>query len=110
MDEDATSQDRQPSQDLTAYAGRWVALVGDQVAGVADTAIAAERLGRRNRLRERLAVYFVEPEGGQPLSLPEQLFQLQPIFQSHDQPFCGDFKNSVYLPGEPECPYRGIHF
>ena len=91
MDEDATSQDRQPSQDLTAYAGRWVALVGDQVAGVGDTAIAAERLGRRNRLRERLAVYFVEPEGGQPLSLPEQLFQLQPIFQSHDQP--------VYLVG-----------
>ena len=86
MDEDATSQDRQSSQDLTAYAGRWVALVGDQVAGVGDTAIAAERLGRRNRLRERLAIYFVEPEGGQPLSLPEQLFQLQSIFQSHDQP------------------------
>jgi putative nucleotidyltransferase with HDIG domain len=60
--------------------------VGDQVAGVGDTAVAAERLGRRNRLRERLAVYFVEPEGGQPLSLPEQLIQLQSIFQSHDRP------------------------
>ncbi len=91
MDEKAANQDRQSNHDLSVYAGRWVALVDDQVAGVGETALAAERLGRRNRLRERLAVYFVEPEGGRPLSLPEQLIQLDLIFRRHDQP--------VYLVG-----------
>lgn len=86
MNEDAASQDPTPEQDLSPYAGRWVAMAGDQVAGVGDTAVAAERLGRRNRLRERLAVVFVEPSGGQPLKLPEQLRQLQSIFLRHDQP------------------------
>lgn len=86
MDEDAASHDPNLKQDLAPYAGRWVAMVGDHVAGVGDTAVAAERLGRRNRLRERLAVYFVEPAGGQPLILPEQMQQLRPIFRRHDQP------------------------
>lgn len=85
-DEEAAGQERRTDQDLSVYAGRWVALAGDQVVGVGETAMAAERLGRRNRIRERLAVYFVEPEGGQRLDLPELLFQLQPIFQGHDQP------------------------
>jgi putative nucleotidyltransferase with HDIG domain len=86
MDENTASQDRNTGQDLSDYAGRWVALAGEQVAGVGDTAVAAERLGRRNRLRERLSVYFVEPEGGQALDLPQQLHQLQPLFRRHDRP------------------------
>lgn len=86
MAEDAASHNQEPKQDLAPYAGRWVALADGQVAGVGDTAVAAERLGRRNRLRERLAVYFVEPEGGQLLNLPEELLDLRPIFRRHDQP------------------------
>ncbi len=85
-DEEAAGQRRGADQNLSAYAGHWVALTGDQVVGVGETAIAAERLGRRNRIRERLTVYYVEPAGGQKLVLPDLLFQLQPIFQSHDQP------------------------
>lgn len=86
MDEDAARHDPELKRDLAPYAGRWVAMAGEQVAGVGDTAVAAERLGRRNRLRERLAVYFVEPEGGQSMILPEPLQLLQPIFRRHDQP------------------------
>jgi len=72
--------------DLSDYAGRWVAITGDQVAGVGDTAVSAERLGRRNRLRERLAVYFVEPSGGKPLALPSTLKRIRPILARHEEP------------------------
>jgi poly(A) polymerase len=74
------------SIDLSDYAGRWVAIAGDRVAGVGDTAMSAERLGRRNRLRERLAVYFVEPPGGKPLPLPALLKRIRPILARHEEP------------------------
>jgi putative nucleotidyltransferase with HDIG domain len=85
-DDKAAGQERGQEQDLSPYAGRWVAMAGEQVAGVGDTAVAAERLGRRNRLRERLAIYFVEPEGGELLALPKLMRQLQTVFRRHDQP------------------------
>jgi putative nucleotidyltransferase with HDIG domain len=86
LDEEAANEEPKIKPDLTAYSGRWVALAGEQVAGVGDTAMAAERLGQRNRSRERLVVQFVEPESGQPLRLPYQLPQLQKIFRDQDQP------------------------
>jgi putative nucleotidyltransferase with HDIG domain len=77
--------------DLSPFVGRWVALSGDQVVGVGETAPAAERLGRRNRIRDQLSIYYVEPAGGVPLPLPPLLDKLQPIFARLDQP--------VYLVG-----------
>lgn len=72
--------------DLSPYVGRWVALAGDQVVGVGETAPAAERLGRRNRLRDQLSIYFVEPPDGAPLPISPLLDKLQPIFARVDQP------------------------
>lgn len=80
-----------PQEELTAYAGRWVAVADGRVAGVGKTAMAAERLGRRNRVREKLHVYFVEKPGGELLNKPELLERLAPVFMRHDQP--------VYLVG-----------
>jgi putative nucleotidyltransferase with HDIG domain len=86
MDEDAASREPKTELDLAVHVGRWVAMAGEQVAGVGDTALAAERLGRRNRPRERLNVIYVEPKRGQSLALPEQLLKLRPIFLRQDQP------------------------
>ena len=72
--------------DLSAYIGRWVAVAGDRVAGVGDTAMSAERLGRRNRLRERLTVYFVEPPGGKPLTLPPLFKRIRPLLTRQEEP------------------------
>ncbi|MCA9934389.1 MAG: CCA tRNA nucleotidyltransferase [Ardenticatenaceae bacterium] len=77
--------------DLTPYAGRWVALVGEHVAGVGYTPEEAVLLARRNRPKERLAVRFVEPPGGEPLSLPPLMDELRPFLQTHEDP--------VYLVG-----------
>ncbi|HDQ74097.1 MAG TPA: HD domain-containing protein [Chloroflexi bacterium] len=45
---------------LAPYAGRWVALIGDQVAGVGWTAAEARRAAKRNRPKEwAAAVIFV---------------------------------------------------
>jgi len=72
--------------DLSAYAGRWVAMTGGRVAGVGDTAMSAERLGRRNRLRERLSIFYVEPPEGKPLKLPPLLHRIRPILARQEQP------------------------
>ena len=44
----------QPAIDLSAYRGCWVALVGDQVAGVGATAEEARLAAHRSRPRERI--------------------------------------------------------
>ncbi len=48
-----------PELDLSAYEGRWVALVRGQVAGVGRTAEAARRAARRTRPREEPIVVWV---------------------------------------------------
>jgi DMSO/TMAO reductase YedYZ molybdopterin-dependent catalytic subunit len=40
-------------QELAPYAGRWVALIDDHVAGVGWTAAEARRAAKRNRPKER---------------------------------------------------------
>jgi len=45
----------QPAIDLAAYRGCWVALVGDQVAGVGMTAEAARLAAHHSRPRERIS-------------------------------------------------------
>lgn len=77
--------------DLQPYAGRWVALVGDDVAGVGYTAVAATHAARRSRPRDRFTLQFVEPPDGRPLPLPDLMEQLRPLFTQEDQP--------VYLVG-----------
>ncbi|MBE2222306.1 MAG: CCA tRNA nucleotidyltransferase [Anaerolineae bacterium] len=77
--------------DLTPYAGRWVALVGDVVAGVGHTPEEAKRLAQHNRPKERPFLHFIEAPDGQPLHLSPLLTTLRPFFLNLDQP--------VYLVG-----------
>ncbi len=49
--------------DLAPYAGRWIAIVRGQVAGVGFTPEEARRLAKRNRPREEPVVIFVSSEG-----------------------------------------------
>ncbi len=77
--------------DLTPYAGRWVALVGDQVAGVGNTAVSARHLAQRNRPKERFTLQFVEEPGGDLLALSPLLARLRPLLTQQDRP--------VYLVG-----------
>lgn len=72
--------------DLTPYAGRWVAMIGDQVAGVGYTAEEAARLARHNRPKERFTVRFVEAPGGKMLALSSLLARLRPLFERETQP------------------------
>ncbi len=77
--------------DLSPYAGRWVALVGDIVAGVGHTPEEAKRLAQHNRPKERTILRFVETPGGEPLQLSSLLDELRPLFFNLEQP--------VYLVG-----------
>ncbi len=49
--------------DLAPYAGRWIAIVRGQVAGVGLSPEEARRLAKRNRPREEPMVVFVSGEG-----------------------------------------------
>lgn len=77
--------------DLAPYAGRWVALVGDLVAGVGTTPTEAKRLAQHNRPKERPFLHFVEAAGGQPLHLSPLVAEIRPFFRNLEQP--------VYLVG-----------
>lgn len=55
------SQQPAPIVDLSAYRGRWVALVGDHVAGVGETAEAAWLAARHSRPRERISATLWVP-------------------------------------------------
>ncbi len=72
--------------DLSPYAGRWVALVGEEVAGIGYTAVAATHAARRSRPRDRFTLQFVEPPGGRLLPLPDLMEQLRPLFAQESQP------------------------
>ncbi|MFZ2488509.1 MAG: hypothetical protein WAZ19_10335 [Anaerolineae bacterium] len=64
MSSSPTSSDPQPTfpLDLSAYRGRWVALIGRQVAGVGVSAEAAQLAARHSRPRERISqTLFVPP-------------------------------------------------
>lgn len=76
---------------LTAYAGRWVALAGNQVAGVGYTANEALHLAQRNRPKDRFTLQFVEAPGGKLLALSPLLKRLRPFLTQQDRP--------VYLVG-----------
>lgn len=71
--------------DLTPYAGRWVALVEGQVAGVGHTAVAAERAARHQRPRDKFQLHFVELPGPT-LPLPPLMQQLRPLFAQYPEP------------------------
>lgn len=77
--------------DLSPYAGRWVALFGQQVTGVGETAEAAEQMARHSRPKDRFVLRFVDDPAGEPLPLSPLLNQLRPLFQTQSQP--------VYLVG-----------
>ncbi len=79
------------SVDLSAYAGRWVALYGQQVTGVGETAEAAAQMARHSRPKERFILQFVDDLSGEPLALSPLLERLRPLFQTQSQP--------VYLVG-----------
>ena len=54
-------QPPQPLPDLSAYRGCWVALVGQQVAGVGATAEAAQLAAHHSRPRERITATLWVP-------------------------------------------------
>lgn len=72
--------------DLSAYAGRWVAMAGELVAGVGFTAVEALNLAQRNRPKERFSLQFVEAPGGEPLALSPLLARIRPLLTQHDLP------------------------
>jgi poly(A) polymerase len=76
---------------LSAYAGRWVAFVGDDIAGVGHTAESAQQMAQRNRPKERSRPYYVEPATGIRLALPKLMGELRP--------FLGQHPHAVYLVG-----------
>jgi putative nucleotidyltransferase with HDIG domain len=76
---------------LSAYAGRWVAFVGEDIAGVGHTAESAQQMAQRNRPKERSRPYFMEPASGIRLALPEMLGELRPFLTQHP--------HAVYLVG-----------
>lgn len=82
---------REKNVALSAYAGRWVALVGDEVAGVGHTAVSAQQMAQRNRPKERSRPYFVEPASGIRLALPELMGEIRPFLSQHP--------HAVYLVG-----------
>jgi hypothetical protein len=49
--------------DLAPYAGRWIAIVRGQVAGVGLSPEQARRLAKRNRPKEEPVIVFVPGEG-----------------------------------------------
>lgn len=49
--------------DLAPYAGRWIAIVRGQVAGVGLSPEQARCLAKRNRPREEPVIVFVSGEG-----------------------------------------------
>lgn len=56
---------------MAPYAGRWIAIVRGQVAGVGFSSEEARRLAKRNRPREEPVVVFVSDEGELSLSLDQ---------------------------------------
>ncbi len=77
--------------DLSAYTGRWVALAGDEVAGVGFTGLEALHMARKNRYKARLTVQYVDDPAGERLVLPPLLERLRPLLAQSSQP--------VYLVG-----------
>lgn len=77
--------------DLSAYAGRWVALFGEQVTGVGNSAEAAARMARHSRPKERFVLRFIDDPAGEPLPLSPLLNQIRPLLKQQSQP--------VYLVG-----------
>ena len=59
--------------DLSAYAGRWVALYGTQVTGVGETPDAALHMARHSRPKERFVLRFVDDPSGELLPLAPAL-------------------------------------
>ena len=78
--------------DFSPYAGRWVALVGDVVAGVGNTPEEAKRLAQHNRPKERPFLRFVEAPDGEPL-------QLSPLCLRNYGRFSSNLDMPVYLVG-----------
>jgi putative nucleotidyltransferase with HDIG domain len=77
--------------DLSAYVGRWVALFGEQVTGVGDSADAAAKMARHSRPKERFVIRFVDDLAAEPLPLSPLLARIRPLLQKQSQP--------VYLVG-----------
>lgn len=72
--------------DLTPYQGRWVALIGERIAGVGNTPDEARRLARRNRPKERASVQFVAPPANAPLPLSPLMERIRPSLTASPHP------------------------
>lgn len=77
--------------DRTPYAGRWVALIGEQVVGIGYTAEEAYQSARHSRPKERFILHFEEGIVEHPLPFPPLLQQIREILLGEPGP--------VYLVG-----------
>lgn len=80
--------------DLRPYAGRWVALVANQVAGSGRTPFQARQMASRSRPKEKPQIGFVPSKEGKLLTeipLSDLLPTLRPLLKNSDEP--------VYLVG-----------
>ncbi len=67
--------------DLTPYAGRWIALIGEQIVGVGHTAEEALQAAQHQRPKERAKLAFVEPEGEDRLPFSPVLDRVCPYLE-----------------------------
>ncbi|MCP5100764.1 MAG: CCA tRNA nucleotidyltransferase, partial [Chloroflexi bacterium] len=73
--------------DLSAYVGKWVAIaVGEQIAGVGNTAQEATQVARRNRPKDRFVLRFVAPILTEKMGIAELWAGLRPLFTQQNQP------------------------
>ena len=72
--------------DLSPYAGRWVALANEQVAGIGHSPDEALHMGRRSQPKARLVLQFVDAADGEQLLLPKLLGELRPYLMQTGQP------------------------
>lgn len=77
--------------DLTPYAGRWVALIAEQVVGVGFTAVEAQQMARRSRGKETAVLRYIDVDDGPMLALSPLLAELEPVLSMQPMP--------VYLVG-----------
>ena len=59
---DSAGSDDDQTTGLAVYRGCWMALIGDQVAGVGQSAEAAQLAARHSRPRERITALIFVPE------------------------------------------------
>ncbi len=68
------------------YAGRWVALIGEQVVGVGRTADEALQAARHSQPKEQFIIRYEEARGDQPLAFAVHVQKIRAVLANQQQP------------------------